>query len=169
MRRKQTMAAAGVTLAGLGALLGLAIGSGERQTLVAQRTPPVEVRTQVIRRTINVYRREHPHHVSGTGPGGVPAGRTLGGSTAATPAVARTRSSGAGAATPAASASPVVTTRSSGSKSSSGSTSPASLGSQTVRTRSSGASSPGTGSSHPVSTPSSGGGDGEGKGGGHGD
>ncbi|MFI4984626.1 MAG: hypothetical protein ACHQAV_01395 [Solirubrobacterales bacterium] len=163
------MAAAGVTLAGLGALVGLAIGSGDGPKLVAQRTPPVEVRTQVIRRTINVYRREHPHHVSGTGPGGVPSGTSLGGSSAATPAIARTRSSGARAAAPAASAAPVVTTRSSGSKPASGSTSPAGSGSQTVRTRSSGASSPGSGSSHAVSTRSSGGGDGEGKGGGHGD
>jgi hypothetical protein len=114
MRRVQTMAAAGVTLAGLGALVGLAIGSGGGQKLVAQRTPPVEVRTQVIRRTINVYRREHPHHVSGTGPGGVPSGTALGGSSAATPAVARTRSSGAGAATPAASVSHPVSTHSSG-------------------------------------------------------
>jgi hypothetical protein len=169
MRRMQTMTAAGVTLAGLGALVGLAIGSGAGQKLVAQHTPPVEVRTQVIRRTINVYRREHPHHVSGTGPGGVPSGTRLGGSSPATPAVARTRSSGAGAATPAAPAAAVVTTRSSGSKPSASSTSPSGSGQQTVRTRSSGTSSPRPGSSQVVRTRSSGGGDGEGNGGGHGD
>ena len=63
MRRMEMMTAGGVTLAGLGALVGLAIGSGDGgQKLVAQRTQPVEVRTEIIRKTVNVYRREHPHH-----------------------------------------------------------------------------------------------------------
>ena len=70
MRRMELMTAGGVTLAGLGALVGLAIGSGDRPKLTAPRAQPVEVRTEIIRKTVNVYRREHPHHAAGTGPAG---------------------------------------------------------------------------------------------------
>ena len=65
MRRMELMTAGGVTLAGLGALVGLAIGSGDRPKLTAPRAQPVEVRTEIIRKTVNVYRREHPHHAAG--------------------------------------------------------------------------------------------------------
>lgn len=153
MRRKQMMAAAGVTLAGLGALVGLAIGSGDGgQKLLAQRIPPVEVRTEIVRKTINVYRREHPHHASGSGPGLAGAASRAQPSTAPASATPRTRSSGAGHLAPGA---------------------PEASGITTPRTRSSGAPSSGGGSgaSHSVRTRSSGGGggDGEGDGGGHGD
>jgi hypothetical protein len=145
MRRMETMTAGGVTLAGLGALVGLAIGSnGSTQKLVAQRIPPVEVRTEIIRKTITVYRREHPHHATGPGPGNAPSGPLAQAPAGSAPVA--THSSGVHAIAPAASESPVVSTRSSGSKTTSGS-----------------------GSGRPVSTRSSGGGDGEGNGGGHGD
>jgi hypothetical protein len=162
------MTAGGVTLAGLGVLVGLAIGSGDGGSkLVAQRVQPVEVRTEVVRKTVNVYRRAKPHHVAAAGPGGARStGATAKGSTAAVYSSTRTRTSGAHAATPAQSAAPVVSTRSSGARptSSSGSGS----GSQTVKTRTSGAGSSGgsSGSSHAVTTRSSGGGD---NGGGHDD
>jgi hypothetical protein len=172
MGRRETMSAGGVTLAGLGVLVGLAVGSGEGgPKLIAQRTQPVEVRTEVIRKTVNVYRRAHPRHVAGTGPGGTgPAGASAAGSRAAGSSaggavVGRTRSSGAGAVAPTSSAAPVVRTASSGSKSTSGSGLPSSAGTQ-VKTRTSGAGSTG-GSAKSVSTRSSGGGDG--KGGGHDD
>src|SRR5664279_5781572 len=85
MGRREMMSAGGVTLAGLGVLVGLAVGSGEGgPKLIAQRTQPVEVRTEVIRKTVNVYRRAHPRHVAGTGPGGTgPAGASAAGSRAA--------------------------------------------------------------------------------------
>jgi hypothetical protein len=163
------MTAGGVTLAGLGALVGLAIGSGEgTPKALVPRAQPVEVRTEVIRKTVNVYRREHPHRVTGTGgrgSSGAPIPRTAGALSAAT----RTRSSGAHAVAPIASAAPVVSTRSSGSHSTSGSTSggrssSGGSGSHTVKTRTSGGGSSGggaaggSGASRPVSTRSSGGG-----------
>jgi hypothetical protein len=170
MRRMEMMTAGGITLAGLGALVGLAIGSGGGgQKLPLPRAQPVEVRTETIRKTVNVYRREHPHHVAGAGPAGTSASRTHApGATALASVATRTRSSGAGAVAPAA-AKPVLTTRSSGSKGTSGSPRVGNPGSSPVKTRSSGASSSGggSGSSHPVSTRSSGGGDGHG--GGHDD
>jgi hypothetical protein len=149
MRRIEILTAGGVTLAGLGALVGLAIGSGDGgPKLVAPRAQPVEVRTEIIRKTVNVYRREHPHHAAGTGTGsGSSSGTLARGPSGVASAVTRTRSSGAGAVAPAASATPALITRSSGGSSSSG----------------------GAGSSHAVSTRSSGGGDGEGHSGGHGD
>jgi hypothetical protein len=160
MRRTEMMTAGGVTLAGLGALVGLAIGSSDGgQRLVSPRAQPVEVRTQIIRRTINVYRREQPHHAAGSGPGRLGSG-TSPGSTGVASAATRTRTSGARAIAPASSATPAVTTRASGSK-------PTSVlasggGSGSVKTRTSGGSSAGGGSgaSRSVSTRSSGGGDG---------
>jgi hypothetical protein len=137
MRRTELMTAGGVTLAGLGALVGLAIGSGERPKLTAPRAQPVEVRTEIIRKTVNVYRREHPHHAAGTGPAsGSSSGASATGARAAASISARTRASGTAAVAPRSSATPVVTTRSSGSKGG------------------------GSGSSRPVSTRSSGGEDG---------
>ncbi len=68
MRRTELMTAAGATLAGLGVLVGVAIGSGSSgPKAVAQRLPPVEVRTQVIRKTVNVYRKAKPHHTATAG------------------------------------------------------------------------------------------------------
>jgi hypothetical protein len=158
----EMMTAGGVTLAGLGALVGLAIGSSDGgQKLVAQRAQPVEVRTQIIRKTINVYRKEHPHRATG------PGGRVGPGSASGTYLPARTRASGGSGAVAATSEAPTIRTRSSGSSGASGS---APSGTPTVRTRTSGASSSGgaPGSSRPVTTRSSGGGEG-GDGGGHGD
>jgi hypothetical protein len=170
MRRTEILTAGGVTLAGLGALVGLAIGSGEgTPKTLTPRSQPVEVRTEIIRKTVNVYRREHPHHVAGTGAGGG-GGRSAGSFVgAAGGAVAtRTRSSGVRAAAPVASAAPVVS-RSSGARPTSGSGSSGGSGSRPVSTRSSGGGSTGggSGSSHRVVTRSSGGGGGDG--GGHDD
>src|ERR1019366_2846240 len=156
MRRREMMTAGGVTLAGLGVLVGLAVGSsGNGQQLIAQRTQPVEVRTEIIRKTVNVYRRAHPHHATGTGPGGS-------GPSGASGAVAtRTGASGtggAGAPGPSSSAVPVLRTASSGSRSSSGPSSPSTA--TQVRTRTSGAAtSGGGGPSKSVSPRSSGGGE----------
>jgi hypothetical protein len=169
MRRIEMMTAGGVTLGGLGVLVGLAIGSGTgTPKVIAQRAQPIEVRTQVIRKTVNVYKRAKPPHVAAAGPGGKRG--------SASPAVYRT---GSGAPTTRASgvksagtgsyaAAPVVSTRTSGAKSTSGSSSQGS-GSGTVKTRTSGgASGGGSKSASPVSTRSSGGG-GSDNGGGHDD
>lgn len=161
MRRREIMTAGGVTLAGLGVLVGLAIGSGEQRTKsplpVAQ---PVEVRTQIIRKTVNVYRRDHPHRLAGTGGGGSP-GSPSRGLIGPTPVAARTRTSSARALAPVASPTPVLRARSSGSKV----TRPSAAGGPapvTVTTRSSGAGarSGAPRSAHPVKTRASGGGDG---------
>jgi hypothetical protein len=171
MRRMEMMTAGGVTLAGLGALVGLAIGSGGAgQKAVVAAAQPVEVRTEIIRKTVNVYRREHPHHAAGSNtPGRSASGRLPSGASAAASLATRTRSSGSHVGAPTSYATPVVSTRSSGSKGASGAGPAAGSGSPAVKTRSSGAASSGggSGSSRPVSTRSSGGGDGHG--GGHDD
>jgi hypothetical protein len=178
VRRMDLMTAGGVTLAGLGALVGLAINSGAGgHTLVAQHSPAVEVRTEVIRRTVNVYRRTQPHHVAGSGTGRASPRGAVHGTTSATysgAAAARTRASGATAGTGAQTApsgASVVRTRSSGatSKPTSGSES-GTTKALTVRTRTSGGSTAGSGAgtSKPLSTRSSGSG-GDGHGGGHDD
>ncbi|HXR28954.1 MAG TPA: hypothetical protein VN772_05190 [Solirubrobacteraceae bacterium] len=166
MRRKEMMTAAGATLAGLGVLVGLAIGStGSATKLVAQHVQPVEVRTEVIRKTVNVYRRAKPQHVAAAGPGHGAAGASA---VAPIAAAATTRTSPGHAAGATGAAAPVVSTRASGVKSTSGSGS--SEGSGSVKTRTSGGASSGggSGSGKSVSTRSSGGGGGEG-GGGHDD
>jgi hypothetical protein len=98
MRRIEMMTAGAVSLAGLGALVALAIGSGNSsQKLAAQRVPPVEVRTEVIHRTVNVYRRQHAHS-AGAGAGG-PGGASGGApahSSAPASSTARTRSDARG-------------------------------------------------------------------------
>jgi len=182
MRRTEMMTAGGVTLAGLGALVGLAIGSaGDSPKLAAARVQPVEVRTEIIRRTVNVYRREHPHHATagGGGSGGAGGGSASGPPPAGAGGVAyaatRTRTSGAHAYAPASTATPVVTTRSSGSKPTYPSTSSGNSRSQPVRTASSGSkqtsgsTSPGGSGSQAVKTRSSGGKGGGDNGGGHDD
>lgn len=190
MRRNEMMTAGGVTLAGLGVLAGFAIGSGQNNpATLASRTQPVEVRTQIIRKTVHVYRRPKPHHAPGGGGGGGSSPGSRGSIGAGGVSVAaRTRSSGshvaasvvAGSAPPpvrthsSGSAAPVhhsthvshpVRTSSSGTHHSSGSTHP--VASHPVSTRTSGASHPSSGSAAPVKTRTSGGhGDG-GDGGGH--
>jgi len=182
MRRTEMMTAGGATLAGLGVIVGLAIGSGEgKPKALAQSQQPVEVRTQIIRKTVHVYKREHPHPAAGgraSSPGtGEPAGAVGSG------ILARTRSSGASGGSAAGAAAPGVRTRTSGTaapvRGSGGSSRPvrtassgtrtssgsphAGSGSRPVSTRTSGA----THSSGPVKTRTSGhGGDG-GDGGGH--
>jgi len=151
------MTAAGVTLGGLGVLVGMAIGSGEAPRLIAQRAQPVEVRTEVIRKTVNVYRRAKPQHVAAAGPGAGRGGArssAVGGA-----AVAATRTSGAHAAPVGSSAAPVVSTRTSGARSTSGAGTQSS-GNVPVKTRTSGggAAGGGSGSSRSVTTRSSGGG-----------
>jgi hypothetical protein len=191
MRRNEMMTAGGVTLAGLGVLAGFAIGSGQNTpATVASRTQPVEVRTQIIRKTVHVYRRPKPHRAAGGGGGrgdSSPGSRGPLGAGGVSVA-ARTRSSGshvsasvvAGSAPPpvrthsSGSSAPVhratrvshpVRTSSSGTHHSSGNTHP--VATHPVKTRTSGASHPSSGSPAPVKTRSSGGhGDG-GDGGGH--
>jgi hypothetical protein len=168
MRRTEIMTAGGVTLAGLGVLAGLAIGSGEgNPATVASRTQPIEVRTEVIRKTVHVYRREHPHRVAGGG-GSFPGSHGSHGSGVGVAAsgMARTRASGAAVAgrTAVGSAPATVRTHSSGSSSPVRSSAPAS---HPVRTASSGANHPSSGSVAPVKTRSSGHGDGGDGGGGH--
>lgn len=159
MRRIEMMTAGGVTLGGLGVLVGLAIGSGTAAPkVVAQRAQPIEVRTQVIRKTVNVYRRAKPPHVAAAGPGGKRTGSASSAVYAAggapTTRTSGIKSAGTGSYAPA----PVVSTRTSGSKSTSGSSSQGS-GSGTVKTRTSGGgASGGSGSARTVSTKSSGGG-----------
>ncbi len=173
MRRKEMVTAGGVTLAGLGVLAGMALGSGQTAPkVVAQRTQPVEVRTEVIRKTVNVYRRAKPHHVAAAGPGGAKAiagsaGAPSSGYSASLAPRTRTSGAGAGVGAPSSSAAPVVRTSSSGSKSTPVSGSREGSGGQTVKTRSSGApAGGGSGTSRTVATKSSGG---HGDGGGHDD
>ncbi len=165
MRRTEMMTAGGVTLAGLGLLAGLAIGSGDgNPATVAARPQPVEVRTQIIRKTVHVYRRPKPHHAAGGGSPGLH--RSAGAGAVAVGASARTRSSGSHVAgsVAAGSAPAAVRTHSSGASAPVHSSAPAS---HPVSTRTSGASHPSSGSAAPVKTRSSGhGGDG-GDGGGH--
>jgi hypothetical protein len=149
MRRRELMTAAGVSLAGLGVLVGMAIGSGGSSPVAAPRTPPVEVRTEVIRKTVNVYRKAKPPAVSGTGPS-KSAGRSPGVLTAnaatGSAYTPRTRASGASAAAPAYSSAPTVTTRSSGTRASSPSSSEGT--SRPVSTKSSGAGGGQSGEGH---------------------
>jgi len=178
MRRTEMMTAGGVTLAGLGALVGLAIGSGgARQKALVPAAQPVEVRTEIIRKTVNVYRREHPHRAgAGSTPRRGPSGTLPAGASATASLGTRTRASGARGVAPTSYATPVVSTRSSGSKGTYGAAPAAGSGSPVVKTRSSGANSSGgasssgggSGSPRPVSTRASGGG-GDGHGGGHDD
>jgi hypothetical protein len=56
--------AAGVSLVALGSLAGYAVGSGppaDQPEAAAAKRQPVEVRTQTIRRTVRVVKRERPH------------------------------------------------------------------------------------------------------------
>jgi hypothetical protein len=67
MRGIQTKVAAGFSLVALGSLAGYAVGAGATgdqpaQTTAAKR-PPVEVRTQTIRRTVRIVKHEKPRHV----------------------------------------------------------------------------------------------------------
>jgi hypothetical protein len=52
--------ATGATLLGLGALAGVAMSPGHGSASTAQKPPPVEVRTQVIARTVRIHRRAKP-------------------------------------------------------------------------------------------------------------
>jgi len=137
--------------------VGMAIGSGDAAKLIGQRAQPVEVRTEVIRKTVNVYRRAKPQHVAAAGPGGSRGG--VRSSAVGSAAVVATRTSGAHAAPVGSSAAPVVSTRTSGARSTSGAGTQGS-GGEPVKTRTSGggAAGGGSGSSRSVTTRSSGGG-----------
>ena len=143
----KTKVGAGATLAALGGLAAYALGSGDQPAASqAAKTQPVEVRTETIRQTVRVVKREKPHHPRRKPHGSASAGsapRQV--SAAAAPAAVA-------AAAPPASASH-VTTRSSGSAAA-----PAPV--RHVTTRSSGsAGTPAT--THHVTTRSSGSGGGE--------
>lgn len=153
MRRNAMAMAGGTTLAVLGALVGFAIGSGNRhEPLLAQRRLPVEVRTEIVRKTINIYRREHPHHPAGGWP---PPGSVAAGSSESA-SLARTGSSGSRAAASAPSAAWVLSTRSSGRRRSARAPAAAGQAPANLRTRSSGASTSGSGAARPVRTSTSG-------------
>lgn len=53
---------AGAALLGLGGLGGVLLSGEAEHRLAASATAPVEVRTQVVRRTIRVVRHERPRH-----------------------------------------------------------------------------------------------------------
>jgi hypothetical protein len=156
MRRIETMTAGGMTLAGLGAIVGLAIGSGtDGQKLAVQSIPAVEVRTEVVRRTVNVYRHERSRHAGADGTPGRGASGTSAGSKGSSHS-ARTRASGA---SPVVRAALAVTTRSSGAASAVHSGSSPSRA-RPLHTRTSGAapSPAGAGTIRSLSTRTSGGG-----------
>lgn len=52
--------AIGATMLGLGALAGVVVNNGHDNVSTAQQRPPVEIRTQVIRRTVRIHRRAKP-------------------------------------------------------------------------------------------------------------
>jgi len=56
--------AGGISLVALGALAGYAVGAGPagEQPAAATAKRPVEVRTQTIRRTVRIVKRERPKH-----------------------------------------------------------------------------------------------------------
>lgn len=138
MSTVKTKLAAAATLVGLGGLAGWAINqpAGNDKAAAAQAAAPVEVRTQVIRRTVHIVRHEKPKHrrkaaaaAAGAGGGG---GGTGGGASAASVGsygggggAPVTRSSGGGSGVPASSPAPSRTsrpvTRTSGSSGSGGS------------------------------------------------
>jgi hypothetical protein len=147
VRKAELLIAGGATAAALGALVATAVPAGESgHRSLADRIPPVEVRTEVVRRTINIYRREHPH-VAGAAPG-VRGPVVSHGSPAS--GVASSRTSGhASSAVPGAEAPPPVRARSSGV--SSHPETGRNTGASPPRTRSSGA--PGGASSGGASKP----------------
>jgi hypothetical protein len=62
----RTKIAAGATLLALGGLAGVALSAESRHATssAATATPPVEVRTEIVRRTVHVFRHEKPKKVS---------------------------------------------------------------------------------------------------------
>ena len=108
MRSASWMSAAAAALGGLGLLAGIAIGSSSSTPAVPVRRPqPVEVRTQVVRKTVWVYKKAHP---AAAGSGKRPAGGAFAPATAAAPSTRTSGHSSAGAVP----AAPVVSTRTSG-------------------------------------------------------
>jgi hypothetical protein len=168
LRRSELLIAGGATAAVLGVIAATAIPAGDKgHRTVADSIPPVEVRTEVVRRTINVYRREHPHRVGAT-PGASPRGTATRSLSAAT----STRTSGRPASStgaPAAGFASPVRARASGVGSSPQSRPARGESHGTApRTRTSGSAgaAPAAGSSKPARTRTSGG---HGEDGGHDD
>lgn len=66
MSETRTKIATGATLLALGGLAGVALSAESQQTTssAATPTPPVEVRTEVVHRTVHVIRREKAKKVS---------------------------------------------------------------------------------------------------------
>jgi len=107
MNKLSTKLAAGLTLVSLGALAGFAVkGNHSTASATAQKQPPVEVRTQVIRRTVRIHRKPKapkPAPRPAAGPAAAPP-RQVTAVVPAPPAAApvkvhaplRTRTSGAG-------------------------------------------------------------------------
>ncbi len=153
MRMTKTRIAAALTALAAGGLATVALrpSSTSRTTSLASASQPaVEVRTQVIRRTIHVVRHEHPPRpmrprtTAGAGPSPRTgsAGATVGSAAAVTPRTASSGSHTAVSSAPAASVPAPVRTRTSGAPSS-GNTGGKGSGTQhngPVRTRTSGGS-----------------------------
>jgi hypothetical protein len=107
MNRLSTKLAVGVTLLSLGGLAGFAVkGNHSTVSTAAQKQPPVQVRTQVIRRTVRIHRKPKapkPAPRAAVGPAAAPP-RQVTAVVPAPPAAApvkvhaplRTRTSGAG-------------------------------------------------------------------------
>jgi hypothetical protein len=61
MKKLSTKLAAAVTLVSLGGLAGFAVKGGpSTASPAAQKQPPVQVRTQVIRQTVRIHRKPKP-------------------------------------------------------------------------------------------------------------
>jgi hypothetical protein len=154
MRRKYSRLVAIVTAALAGGLAAFALrpATGTSTATLAARNPAIEVRTQVIRRTIHVIRHEPGAALRATrGRGGIYVAGHGHARTAASGKHGTTHGAGASAA--------AVATRASGAHSS-GSVNASSAAGAPVATRSSGShgasSAPAAAQSHPVTTRSSG-------------
>jgi hypothetical protein len=176
MRKIPTTIAAAITLVTLGALTAVALQPTQK---TSQAAAPVEVRTEVIRRTVRIVRHEKPPHPRLPRTSSAAAPPTHGnGRVAGFAGAPRTASSGAGRGTAGggagalARAQPVSTRTSGAGRSTPGSSTHSTpAAGKPVSTRTSGASTngasgskgSGAGSSKPISTKTSGGKGGDGK------
>jgi hypothetical protein len=145
-RRSRFVAAVIALVAGGLAAFALRPSEGATTGTLAARNPAVEVRTQVIRRTIHIIRHEPAASFHASGSGGASAGHAA---TASAPVSTRTSGSHG---SPSAPASAPVSTRTSGSHGS-----PSAPASAPVSTRTSGShGAPSAPASAPVSTRTSG-------------
>jgi hypothetical protein len=151
MRRRHSRIAAIVLAAAAGGLAAFALkpAAGTSTATLAARNPAVEVRTQVIRRTVHVIRHEPGAALRGSrGPSAVVVA-------GARPGHARTAASGAHRATAGTGVAAVATRASGGHRTSTGQPTGSSVPVTTHSSGSHGGSAP-TPATHPVTTRSSG-------------